>query len=227
MNTKQLQHSSTDWLLESQLAPFIDAFKQHLIEGCYATDTINRYFSCIAHFAQWLTQCQLGIQQIDETATGEFLDVHLPRCDCACPVNRVPNDLRAALGHLLVVLRSNNVIAEQRLGTTAVELELQRFGEYISCVCGLAPKTGSQYLHSIRCLLIQQFANRDIDIQLLRPDDIRQFIANLSKSYTTPASLGVPVSALRSYLRFRTACGDQVHHLIGVALYPANWQLAA
>lgn len=227
MNPKQYQRRPTDWFLESQLAPFIDAFKRHLIEGCYATHTVNRYFSCIAHFAQWLAQCQLDIQQIDETTTGEFLDVHLPYCDCACPVNRVYHDLRAALGHLLVVLRSNNVIAERRLGTTAVELELQRFDEYMNHVRGLAPKTRRDYLHIVRRLLIQQFANRDIDIPLIMPDDIRQFLAGQSEFYTTPGSLGMPVSALRGYLRFRTACGDQVHHLIGVVLYPANWQLAA
>jgi integrase len=45
--------------------------------------------------------------------------------------------------------------------------------------------------------------------------------------YRTPASAGTPVSALRGYFRFRTACGDQVHHLIGVVIYPANWQLAS
>ena len=227
MNTRQIQHRSTGRLLESQLAPFIDAFKQHLIEGCYATYTVNTYLSCIAHFAQWLAQCQLDIQQIDEAATREFLDVHLPRCDCVRPVHRVYNDLRAALGHLLVVLRSNNVIAERRSGTTAVELELQRFDEYMSHVRGLAPKTRRDYLHIVRRLLIQQFANGDVDIPSIMPDDVRQFLACQSKFYTTPDSLGMPVSALRGYFRFRTACGDQVHQLIGIVLYPANWQLAA
>ncbi len=32
---------------------------------------------------------------------------------------------------------------------------------------------------------------------------------------------------MRGYFRFRATCGDQVHGLIGVVSYPANWQLAS
>jgi hypothetical protein len=32
---------------------------------------------------------------------------------------------------------------------------------------------------------------------------------------------------LRSYFRFRTACGDQVHGLLGVLVYPIKWKLAS
>ena len=131
MNPTHYQRRPADWLYESHLASFIDAYKQRLIDGRYATHTVNTYLSCIAHFAQWLIQCHIDIQQIDETTTHEFLDVHLPRCDCAWPVNRVYNDLRAALRHLLVVLRSSNVIVERQSGTTSVDLELQRFDKYM------------------------------------------------------------------------------------------------
>jgi hypothetical protein len=36
MRTKQFRHSSTDWLFDSQLAPYVDAFKHHLAKGQYA-----------------------------------------------------------------------------------------------------------------------------------------------------------------------------------------------
>ena len=36
-------HHTTVWLLESQLAPYVDAFSQHLIEGRYALHTTNSY----------------------------------------------------------------------------------------------------------------------------------------------------------------------------------------
>ena len=55
MNTKQLHHNSTDWLFDSQLAPYADAFKHHLVDGHYASNTAVTYISCIAHFAKWLT----------------------------------------------------------------------------------------------------------------------------------------------------------------------------
>lgn len=226
-STRRLHHSSTGWLLDSQLAPYVDAFKHHMTEGRYASHTASAYVACIAHFAHWSTLCHLDIHRLDEAVVQEFLDGHLPRCDCAWPVHRVRSDLRAALGHLLVVLRANAVIAEPPLGTTPADMELCRFDEHMSHVRGLAPKTRSQYLRIVRCLLIQQFANRTVIIPSIKPDDVRRFLAGQSELYITSASAGMPVSALRGYFRYRTACGDQVHHLVGVVTYPANWQLAS
>jgi hypothetical protein len=48
-------HHTTDWLLESQLAPYVDAFTQYLVECRYASHTTNAYLACIAHFAHWST----------------------------------------------------------------------------------------------------------------------------------------------------------------------------
>ena len=59
------------------------------------------------------------------------------------------------------------------------------------------------------------------------PCDVRQFVARQSELYSTPGSAGSLVSALRGYFRFRAACGDQVHALIGVVSYPATWQLSS
>jgi len=222
-----LHHSSTGWLLDSQLAPYVDAFKHHLSEGRYALHTASAYVACVAHFAHWSTLCHLDIHRLDEAVVQRFLDAHLPRCDCAWPVHRVRSDLRAALGHLLVVLRANAVIAEPPLGTTPVDMELCRFDRHMSHVRGLAPKIRSQYLRIVRRLLIQQFANRTVIIASIKPDDVRRFLAGQRELYISSASAAVPVSALRGYFRYRTARGDQVHHLLGVLTYPANWQLAS
>lgn len=227
MNTKQFHHSSTDWLFDSQLAPFVDAFKQHLFRGRYAPHTVVTYVACIAHFAHWLTLCLGDIKQLNEAMVQEFLDDHLPQCNCARPVHRVRHDLRAALGHLLIVLRANSVIVERIQGSTPVDIELQRFDEHMNHVSGLSPKTRSQYLRIVRCLLIQLFPAQNIDISSIIPDNIRQFLVDQSKHYRTPSSLKMLIAALRGYFRFRAVYGDQVNHLIGVASYPANWQLAS
>ena len=47
------------------------------------------------------------------------------------------------LGHLLVVLRANAVIAEPPVGTTPVDDELRRFDDPMNHVRGFAPKTRS------------------------------------------------------------------------------------
>jgi hypothetical protein len=47
---------STTSLLESQLAPYVDALKNYFTQGGYASNAIDTYLACIAHFAHWLTQ---------------------------------------------------------------------------------------------------------------------------------------------------------------------------
>jgi hypothetical protein len=160
-------HQSTTWLLESQLAAYVDAFTQHFTEGRYTSATIATHFGCIAHFAHWSTQAGIDIHDIDEKVVHQFLNEHLPHCDCAKPVHRVRSDLHAALGHLLVVLRANSVIAEPSIGMTPVDEELRRFDEYINHVQGLAPRTRSQQLSIVGRLLFDQFADNFIVISAI------------------------------------------------------------
>ncbi len=222
-----LHRSQTDWLFDSQLAPYVAAFGHYLSERRYASRTIDTMLGCVAHFGRWMNQCQLDVHRINEGAVRRFLDDHLPRCECARPVVRDRRALRSALKHLLVVLRAEAVIAERVLEMTPVDEELRRFDEHMDHVRGLAPKTRSMHLHTTRRLLLEQFGDRPVIVSAMMPDDVRRFVASQSKLYSTPGSAGSLVSALRSYFRFRTACGDQVHSLIGVVSYPANWQLAS
>jgi integrase/recombinase XerC len=112
-------------------------------------------------------------------------------------------------------------------GNDPVDEELHRFDEHMKNVRGLAPKTRGMALHAVRLLLLDQFGDRPVVISAIRPEDVRRFVTGQRSLYSTPASAGTLASALRGYLRFRATCGDQVHGLIGVVSYPANWQLAS
>jgi len=214
------------WLLESQLAPHVDAFMLHLFDCRYASNTINNYLAGLTHFAHWLSQCNIDIKNINETLIQQFLNDHLPHCDCEQPVFHDRKDLHAALGHLLVLLRAHAVIADPSIGLTPVDEELRRFDDHMNHVRGLAPKTRKHYIAIIRCLLFGQFADRAVEICAIKPDDIRKFVANQSARCRVSASISAPISALRSYFRYRATLGDQVHQLIGVTSFPANWQQA-
>ena len=226
-STRELHRTWTDRIFESHLAPYVDAFTHHLTERGYASHTVGNYLACIAHFARWTSRCRLDIHGIDEDVVRRFLDDHLPHCNCARPVQRTHHHLRAALGHLLVVLRTNSVIAEHLPGMTPVDKELRRFDDHMKDVRGLASKTRRMALHPVRLLLLNQFGERSVVFSAIKPDDVRRFIAACQVRYSTPASAGALASALRGYFRFRAICGDQVHGLIGVVSYPANWQLAS
>ncbi|MEQ1546276.1 site-specific integrase [Methyloglobulus sp.] len=215
------------WLLESQLAPHVDALMLHFLNCRYASNTIDNYLAGLAHFALWIGQCNIDVKSIDETLIDRFLDDHLPCCNCEKPVFHDRKDLHAALGHLLVQLRANAVIADSAIGLTPVDEELRRFDDHMNHVRGLAPKTRKHYLAIIRRLLFGQFADQPVEISAFKPDDIRKFVVCQSEFCKVTTSISAPVSALRGYFRYRASLGNCVHHLIGVTSFPANWQQAA
>jgi integrase/recombinase XerC len=220
-------HHTSSWLLESQLAPFVDAFMLRLFDCRYAFNTINNYLAGLTHFAHWITESHIDVKTIDEKLIQHFLDDHLPSCCCEKSAFSDAKDLHAALGHLLALLRANAIIADSSIGQTPVDEELRRFDDHMSHVRGLAARTRKQYLAVVRCLLLAQFADREVVIAAIKANQIRHFIASQSARCSAAASIGASVSALRGYFRYRATLGDAVHHLIGVTSFPANWQQAS
>lgn len=225
--TTSLHATPQGWLLNSVLAPHAVAFAAYLRRGRYAATTIKGYVAGIAHFARWMTQCYLPVRLLNEHTVGQFLVNHLPRCDCPTPVMRVHDDLRAALGHLLSVLREQGAIAEPRPPTGYIADELGRYDEHMRAARGLTAGTRSGRLRTVQRLLLHKFAGRPVAICELHPDDVRQFIAEQLELRGTASHAASVASALRAYLRYRTTCGDQVHGLLGVIASPAHWSLAS
>ena len=199
----------------------------HLFDCRYASNTIDNYLAGLTHFAHWLTESPIDVKTIDERLIQHFLDDHLPNCCCEQPAFSNAKDLHAAPGHLLRILRTHAIIPDTSVSQTPVDEELRRFDDHMNHVRGLAAKTRKHYLSIVRRLLLAQFADRDVMIAAIKPDQIRQFVASQSARCTVPASISAPVSALRSYFRYRATLGDAVHHLIGVTSFPANWQQAS
>lgn len=225
--TRRLHPHWTVWLADSSLASHVDALSHYLSERRYAPQTIDTYLGCVAHFAHWMSEYRLRVHRLEEGVVRRFLDEHLPSCDCPRPVRRTRNDLRAALGHLLVVLRAQAVIGEPAPEATPVGEELQCFDDYMSDVRGLADNTRVLYLRTVRRLLEERFGKRCVVFSAITPEDVRRFVVGENERYSTPASFASVISALRGYFRFRFACGDPAHQLIGAVPYPANWQLAS
>jgi integrase/recombinase XerC len=223
----RLPKRSIHQLRRSPLAPYVDAFARYLEEREYASQTTATYVGCLAHFGRWMDRRQLPLAALDEDQITAFLDGHLPQCDCVAPVVRTRADLSAALGHLLVVLRAEAAIPERIVPTTPVDEELRRYDERMNHVQGLAPKTRTLYLRTVRRLLVEHFGDRAINFDAITPERVRRFLAAQSELYSTPGSAATLISALRGYFRFRATCGDRVHALLGVLPYPANWQLAS
>jgi site-specific recombinase XerD len=225
--TLQLSANPLDQLRATALAPFAGIYEGYLSDHGYAPSTQGGYLRCLAHFGRWMSQCGLDAEDLDEEVVAQLLDGHLPHCRCPAAVGHTREDLRAALGHLLVVLRANAVIPERVSATTPVDQELCRFDVHMDKVCGLAATTRSFYRYIIRCFLVQQFGDDHVDLAAMKPEAVRRFVTDQSTHYSSPGGTAAVISALRRYFRFRTACGDQVQALIAVLTSPPNWRQAS
>ena len=206
---------------------FVDALKRYLSERGYARQTLGNYLRCAVHFFRWIERSALDMGRIDELLIGHFLNNHLPHCDCGWPARSDPRESHAALGHLLLVLRTLGITEARPARLTPVDEELRRFDEHMDQARGLAPKTRGGVLRIVRALLRERFGNGPVVVSRITPEHVRRFFERMSERCHAPVSLGALVAALRGYFRFRATAGDRVHGLIGALSYPANWQQAS
>jgi site-specific recombinase XerD len=198
-----------------QLDRHIPAYHQYLADRGNAAGYARSCEAAVAHLSMWLKGAKKSLADVDEGLVAEFVDRHLPECHCATSA-RHPSSVRAALGHLLVVLRAAGAIEPKPLDLTEVGQELRRYDQYMEQVRGLAPKTREGALRLVEALLRQHFGDDAIRFEVITPERVRRFFAAQAKSYKAPTSLSTVVSALRGYFRWRATLGDRTHALVGV-----------
>jgi site-specific recombinase XerD len=210
----------------AQLDRHIPGYRQYLLDRGNAAGYVRNCEAAMAHLSTWMKDGNKRLADVDEGLVAQFVEHHLPCCHCATRA-RHPSTVRAALGHLLVVLRAADAIAPRTLDMTEVAQELRRYDQYMEQVRGLAPKTREGALHLVEALLRKHFGDDAIQFDVITPQRVRRFFAAQAKNCKAPTSLGAVVSALRGYFRWRATLGDRTHALVGALAYPANWQVAS
>ncbi len=199
-NIQDFCSTNTDWLTDGFIGQFAEIYFQYFVERKYAERTVRSYLSCLAHFSQWAKNKHLHLYQVNESIVAEFLDKHLPHCCCVKPVCRVRSDLRAALGHLLIILRANGFIEPPIISNKPVDIELRCYDDYMRDVQGLATSSRDIMLRIVGRLLRSHFCDGEINLAEITVEHVRQFYTQQSKLYSKPANAaGRVASSLRSY----------------------------
>ncbi|NIR29062.1 MAG: tyrosine-type recombinase/integrase [Gammaproteobacteria bacterium] len=222
----RLPRTARDWLAGSALSAIAHAYVRLLIEGGYACGTVNSYLACVAHFAHWSASRRLALEDIHEAAVASFLYQHLPVCRCAPRCRRARNEIRAALSHLLALLRTEGLIAQKTLTIPqAIAAELAALDDYLVEVRGLQAITRQTHFKHVRAFLLHRFGEGNVRVDALQPPDIVRFTMEYTAGWK-PSSVKQLGIALRSYLRFKGALGTDTSVLIAALPHVAQWRLA-
>jgi site-specific recombinase XerD len=186
-------------------------YEQYLFDHGYAAGYIKRCKSGVAHLSRWMGSTQKKADEVCEALVAEFLEVHLPICSC----RSVLHDRSSLAG----ALRATEL--------TPIGEELQRYDKHMTEARNLVFSTRKVGIAVVGRLLFSCFGDGRINFPEIRAEHVRNFLIQQATHHNKPTSIRSVVSSLRSYFRWRTTLGDPVHSLIGVLVYPANWQLAS
>ena len=119
-------------------------------------------------------------------------------------------------------------LARASLKTTdPIADELRRYDDHLRDVRGLTAGTRRNRCRIVGQLLRKKFAGNVVNIATLRPIDVRRFIARQLQGGQSPSYASSVAASLRSYLRYRTMCGDSVVGVLAAIVTPVQWKLAS
>jgi integrase/recombinase XerD len=204
-----------------------DAYMERLVQRGYAGHTINLYVSGIAHFADWLSRHHFEPSAIREGLITRFLDHHLPRCQCAPWFSRSRSSVRAALKHLLAILRAQGDCSLKISPVSpAIERELIDFDRRLSEVRGLSVLTRSSYLRRLKDFLTDRFGNGIIKPHKISPRDVADFVERYTSGHA-PCTVNAVGIALRHYFAHCASRGTKTKVLSAALPRVAQWRLAS
>jgi len=226
LTTIHLSPATQRWLRNSPITPYVLIYLDYLTACRYADETSEHHLAGLAHLGLWMGINHFHIEELDEALVTQFLDDHLPICDCPRPIFQTRADISSACGHFLRILRDRGVIPPLPTPVEPAYAEVDRFDNYLNDVRGLASETRRNYRRIVLNFLQACFGSAEVVFTALQPDDVRHFIAEQLTPRATSAKANSLASALRAYFRYRGAGGDDVNALSGVIALPAHWNLA-
>jgi site-specific recombinase XerC len=105
--------------------------------------------------------------------------------------------------------------------------ELRRYDDNLRDVRGLAAGTRRNHYRIVSQLLRKKFAGGVVTMAKLRAADVRCFIARQLGDTPSHSTAAQVATALRSYRRYRTVCGDSVAGVVAAISSPVQWKLAS
>jgi integrase len=133
-------------------------------------------------------------------------------------------DVRAALGHVVVVAKAAGRFEEKLPPRRPLDDEVERFDAFLTTVCGAAESTRRRRSLDVRQFLSSVFRDGPVRSMAITAADIQRFV---TRRRFRPGTLGVITVSLRSYIRFLRLEGRCPESLLDAVPRVAKWRLAS
>ena len=205
-------------LRSGTLGPFMNTLAALLSERGYPWQTGRLQLRLLGELSQWLQRLGLGVGDLDEQRTTEFLAQALLRRGYARRVKSV-------LGLLLDHLREAGILPAPplKIEDTPLGCVEREFARHLAEERGLSQSTVGSYLPPIRSFLGEQFGTGPLLLDELGPADVTRFVLRYFSSRRARSCM---VTALRSFFRFLLLNGDISIDLADAVPRVAYWRLS-
>lgn len=185
----------------------LDDLAVYLLARGHALTTVQTYVRGAGHLSYWLGDERIPLASLTEETVHEFLQNHLRECLCPVPFGEPVNDLRAAMGHLLTVLRrSGRIAAAPPVELRPADAIVEAFQAHLQGTRGATSKTCGIYARHVRGFLESQGVAGARGFSDIGPRDVMGFVAERAAG-CKPGTAKLVATALRSFLRFQQMQG--------------------
>ncbi len=202
------------------LEPFAPGFAEELRQLGYKRVPVALQLQLMAHASRWLEVEGIAAQAL----TAEVVKRLMVERRAAGSTNYVT---ARAMAPLLTYLRGVGVVPLDSLPapSTAVEVLLAHFGEYLGLQRGLTARTVVGYVHAVRPFLAGLDDDGELDLQGLTAGQVTGFVVARCPGQSRGAAK-MMVTALRSLLGWMHVEGLIERSLVGAVPSAASWRLS-
>ena len=201
------------------MAGEIDGFAARLATQGFAHATAKQKLRLIGDVSRWLEVHEFSVDVLDEQKIEVFLlDRGRERRGDAATC-------REFLSYLRERERIPAVTSDRSIAAPLERIE-RAYERFLVSERGLTTATLDNYLPTVRAFVVERFADEEVQLGLLVPQDANRFILRHAQR-VSQSRAKLMVTALRSFLRFLYQRGDIAVDLAGAILPVMHWRLTA
>lgn len=226
MGKQSTDHDSFKASAENREPSPLREFEAYLQARGHRGGTIHAYCQAALHYLRWLSEQTSDRRAVSTASVRDFLENHLPVCNCPPPARKSTKEVRAALNQLLRMHGGHRLRIRGARASDQIETSVSAFDAYLRDVAGLAWQTRCSRCRYVRDFLQALFGSEPLQFERIVAEVLVEYVCKRTRHYR-PDTVGAVAYALRSYLRFLRFNGDLATDLGDAIPTPPSWSLNA